>query len=403
MLKREMVLCCLKGLMDTGKIVVNFPVVCCGSQHLLCLQIIHMLTDSKMYEALVNKDGSYEGSFIAAVKTTGIFCRPTCTARKPKRENVEFFKTIKEAIQHGYRPCKVCQPLEKPGQTPPYIKTILEELNVDPSRKLRDGDLRIKGIEPNTLRRWFVKHHGITFHSFQRMFRINTAFKKMQQGDSITSAAFDSGYESLSGFNESFRNIFGVSPSSGRVKKVIDLQRIETPLGTMYACAVAEGLCLLEFSDRRMLETEFISLSRTLNASIIQGKNVHFQQLEKELEEYFEGRRKFFTVPLFSPGSDFQRMVWDQLQTIPYGETRSYRQQALSINKPEAVRAVANANGMNRISILIPCHRVIGSNGDLVGYGGGVWRKKWLLNMEQQTLKGIGDRGNFSSVKQPFS
>lgn len=337
-----------------------------------------------MYEALVKKDVSYEGSFIAAVKTTGIFCRPTCTARKPKKENVEFFPNTKEAIQHGYRPCKICQPLEKPGHTPEYIKTILDELTIDPSRKLRDGDLRVKGIEPNTLRRWFMKHHGITFHSFQRMYRINSAFKKIQQGDSVTSAAFDTGYESLSGFNDSFRSIFGISPSLSRQKRIIDLKRIETPLGIMYACATQEGVCLLEFSDRKMLETEFISLSRILNASIVQGDNKHFRQLEKELNEYFLGERTSFSISLYTPGSAFQQSVWEQLRQIPYGETRSYAQQALAIQKPESVRAVANANGMNRVAILIPCHRVIGSNGDMVGYGGGIWRKKWLLDLEQK-------------------
>ena len=135
-----------------------------------------------MYQALLHKDSSYEGTFFAAVKTTGIFCRPTCTARKPKEENVEFFSTTIEAIQHGYRPCKLCNPLEKPGETPGYIKTILKEIADNPSHKFKDWDLRTKGIEPSKIRRWFLKNHGITFHSYQRMFRLNTAFKKIQKG-----------------------------------------------------------------------------------------------------------------------------------------------------------------------------------------------------------------------------
>jgi AraC family transcriptional regulator, regulatory protein of adaptative response / methylated-DNA-[protein]-cysteine methyltransferase len=342
-----------------------------------------MLTDTIMYKALVGKDVSFEGTFIAAVKTTGVFCRPTCTARKPNKENVEFFKTTKEAILHGYRPCKVCSPLEKLGETPKYIKDILKEISDNPSTKLKDWDLRSKGIEPGKLRRWFLKNHGITFHSYQRMFRINSAFKKIQNGETVTSVAFETGYESLSGFNDSFKSIFGVSPANSKDKQIINITRLETPLGTMFACAVEQGVCLLEFTDRRMLETEFKSLTKLLNASIVQGTNKHFDLLNQQLAEYFEGKRKKFSVPLFTPGTEFQQSVWTELQRIPYGSTRSYKQQAETLQRPEAVRAVANANGMNRIAIIIPCHRVIGNDGHLTGYGGGLWRKKWLLDFEK--------------------
>ena len=342
-----------------------------------------MLTNEIKYKALVEKDVTFEGTFIAAVKTTGIFCRPTCTARKPKIENVEFFNSTKEAILEGYRPCKVCNPLEKIGETPVYVKDLLNELNTDPSVRFKDWDLVQRGIEPSKLRRWFLKNHGITFHAYQRMFRINSAFKKIQNGESVTSVAFDTGYESLSGFADSFKAVFGVSPSNSKDKQLINITRIETPLGTMYACAVEKGICLLEFTDRKMLETEFKSLAKSLNANIIQGANPHFELLKQQLEEYFDGQRKEFTVPLYSPGTDFQLKVWDSLQTIPYGATASYKQQAAVVNKPEAIRAVANANGMNKISILIPCHRVIGEDGSLTGYGGGLWRKKWLLDLEK--------------------
>jgi len=337
-----------------------------------------------MYKALVTKDVSYEGIFIAGVKTTGIFCRPTCPARKPKAENVEFFQTTRDAILKGYRPCRVCNPLEKLGETPGYIKEILEEFNTNPSKKIKDWDLVQKGIEPSKIRRWFLKNHGITFHSYQRMFRINSAFKKIQNGESVTSVAFDTGYESLSGFTDSFKSVFGVSPSNSKDKQIINITRLETPLGTMFAGATEQGICLLEFTDRRMLETELKSLAKLLNANILQGVNKHLELLKQQLDEYFEGKRKEFTIPLFTPGSEFQQSVWKTLRTIPYGSTRSYKQQAELLQRPEAVRAVANANGMNRISIIIPCHRVIGADGNLTGYGGGLWRKKWLLDLEKQ-------------------
>ncbi len=341
-----------------------------------------MLTDDVMYQAIIDKDASFEGIFFTAVKTTGIFCRPTCTARKPKKENVAFFKTTQEAIRSGYRPCKVCQPLEKLNETPGYIKTIIDELTNDPSRKFKDWDLEQLGIEPNKLRRWFLKNHGITFQAYQRMFRINSAFKKIQEGETVTTAAFDAGYESLSGFQDSFKSVFGVAPSQSKTQQVIDLTRLETPLGTMIACATADGICLLEFTDRKMLESEFKDVAKRMNAAIVQGHNPHFKQLNQQLTDYFEGKRQQFSVPLVTPGTEFQQLVWQELQTIPYGSTRSYKEQAVALGKPDAVRAVANANGMNRIAILIPCHRVVGSDGNLTGYGGGIWRKNWLLERE---------------------
>ncbi len=339
-----------------------------------------------MYQASFNKNPDFEGVFWMGVKTAGIFCRPTCTARKPKSENVEFFQNTKDAILKGYRPCKVCKPLENPNETPEYIQKILEELRENPALKFKDFDLVQRGVEPATVRRWFQKNHGMTFQAFQRMFRLNTAFKKIQQGENIMETAYDSGFESLSGFNESFKTIFGVSPKNSKTQKIIDLKRIETPIGTMYAAATAEGICMLEFTDRKMLETEFKDLAKSLNAIIIQGENPHFIPLEKELAEYFLGKRTEFTVPLSPVGTDFQKSVWKVLMKIPYGETWNYKKQSEVLGDAKKVRAVANANGMNKISILIPCHRVIGSNGTLTGYGGGIWRKQKLLELEKAIL-----------------
>lgn len=342
-----------------------------------------MKKDDIFYEALVAKDPSFEGTFFAGIKTTGIFCRPTCTARKPKRENVEFFASAKDAILKGYRACKVCHPMEKAGSTPEYVDRVLRLLDEDPSLKLKDYDLLKLDIEPSKIRRWFLKNHGITFHAYQRMYRINTAFKKLQTGTSVTDIAFDSGYESLSGFNDSFKKVFGVSPKNSKEKHVIDFTRIETDLGTMVACATDKGVCLLEFSDRKGLETELKQLAQYHNANIVQGQNKYFKQLKEELDAYFEGRLKEFKVPLDISGTDFQKQVWQALVEIPYGTTSSYLRQAEVLGKPSSVRAVANANGMNKIAIIIPCHRVVGSDGSLTGYAGGLWRKQKLIDLEK--------------------
>jgi AraC family transcriptional regulator of adaptative response/methylated-DNA-[protein]-cysteine methyltransferase len=159
---------------------------------------------------------------------------------------------------------------------------------------------------------------------------------------------------------------------------------IETPLGEMIAGATDEGVCLLEFSDRRMLPTEYKDLTRLLKTTLEDGESKHLMTLRKQLKEYFNGRRKEFTIPLVTPGTEFQQAVWKELQNIPFGSTRSYQQQAVELNRPDSARAVANANGMNRISIIIPCHRVIGNDGHLTGYGGGLKRKKWLLDHEKK-------------------
>lgn len=343
-----------------------------------------MLTRERMYQAIIEKDSTFEGTFFTAVKTTGIFCRPTCTARKPKAENVEFVATAKEAIQKGYRPCKVCRPLEKSGETPEHIRALMDALSADPSKKFRDEELVRMGLEPAAIRRWFLKHHGITFHAYQRMFRLNSAFRHLREGAAVTGAAFGSGYDSLSGFADSFKSVFGVAPSRSKTRNVINITRLETPLGTMFACAAEAGVCLLEFSDRKMLETELKDIARLHNAEIIPGHNPHFDTLRAQLDEYFEGNRRSFTVPLFTPGTPFQQEVWQLLLTVPFGATSTYKRQAQTLGAPAAIRAVARANGMNRISILVPCHRIISEDGQLTGYGGGVHRKQWLLDHEKR-------------------
>ena len=163
---------------------------------------------------------------------------------------------------------------------------------------------------------------------------------------------------------------------------------IETPLGEMIACATDKGICLLEFNDRKKLDGQFQKLAKDLNANIVEQENKHFTLLKKELEAYFNYDLKIFTVPLDLVGTEFQKKVWQALLTIPYGKTVSYLQQSESMGSPLSIRAVANANGMNKIAIIVPCHRVIGSNGKLTGYAGGLERKQFLLNLE----KGITEK-----------
>lgn len=327
----------------------------------------------------------YEGVFFTGVKTTGIFCRPTCTARKPKYENVEFFATTQQALRAGYRPCKRCKPMQSLAQTPDEIAQLIAQIHEQPFHRITDAVLREMGLAPHTIRRWFKQHHNMTFQGYARMIRINLAFRHLQNGGSVTDSAFTHGYNSLSGFLSRYHQVFGASPTkTTKNQQVISIVRFDSPLGPMFAAATHKGLCLLEFTDRRMLETEFADLCKRLNAVILPGNNAHLEATKQQIDEYFAGQRKHFTLALDTPTTPFRQLVWNQLQAIEYGTTASYKQQAIAIGREQAVRAVASANGHNRIAIIIPCHRVIGSNGQLVGYAGGLERKQYLLDLEQR-------------------
>ena len=346
----------------------------------------HLPTQDEMVRALWSRDAAYEGVFLAAVKTTGIFCRPTCGAKKPKAENVEFFATTRDALLAGYRACQRCRPLEPLGAAPDWLRPLLQKVDADPTRRWREEDLRASGCDPDRVRRWFQTHHGMTFHGYVRARRLGLALGRLRHGDDTLQVAFDSGYESLSGFNEAFKQLFGTSPCHGTEISRAVVTRILTPLGPMLAAATEAGVCLLEFTDRRMLEVQLRRIRKQIGGALAPGSNPHLDRLAAELRDYFAGNLRTFSVPLVVEGSDFQRAVWDSLRRIPYGETCSYGDIARRIRRPAAVRAVGRANGDNRIAIVIPCHRVVGSDGELTGYGGGLWRKRALLALEQQAL-----------------
>lgn len=339
--------------------------------------------EARYYRALLERDASYLGTFFAGVRTTSVVCIPTCPARKPRRENVEFFRTLRSAMSHGYRPCKVCRPTENACEAPDSVKYAIDLVRDNPKEKVQDARLRRSGIPPEQVRRWFNRHYGMTFHAFQRMYRINNAMIELGEGRNVTDTAFDSGYESLSGFGYTFSKLTGRAPSGSARQEKLLLHRFTTPLGPMFACASTNGLCLLEFVDRRMLETEFKDLQRRFDARILAGENDHIRTAEQQLAEYFAGERTDFTVPLDTPGTAFQLQVWRALLQIPFGSTSTYQKQAQSLGNPKAVRAVARANGINRVAIIVPCHRVIGKDNNLVGYAGGLERKRWLLEHER--------------------
>jgi AraC family transcriptional regulator of adaptative response/methylated-DNA-[protein]-cysteine methyltransferase len=342
----------------------------------------HLPRRAEMLRAFMERDSRYEGLFFTAVRTTGIFCRPTCTARKPRAENVEFFGSTSDALLAGYRPCRRCEPMRAVGGAPAWLRPLVERVEREPMRRWRDREIRRLGLDPGRVRRWFQRHHGMTFHAYSRARRLGEALGRIQQGDSVSGAAFGSGYDSLSGFNEAFRKLAGAAPTEAADAPLVSVTRIRTPLGPMIAGATDEAVCLLEFADRRMLPTQLRVLTRRMRCVLAPGTNGLLDVLAATLEQYFRGEEIDEDVPLALPGTPFQERVWRELLRIPRGSTISYAELARRVGRPSAVRAVAAANGANRVAILVPCHRVVGSDGSLTGYGGGVWRKHRLLELE---------------------
>ncbi len=336
------------------------------------------------YRALVDKNSEYEGVFFVGVKTTGVFCRPTCPARKPKFENCEFYQTAKEALLASFRPCKRCQPLSHPNQVSDLIQHLVKAVETNPEKRWKDKDFRELSVDPTTARRQFKKRFGMTFVEYARARRMGIAMKQIRIGHTIIDAQLSTGYESSSGFRDAFSRILGAAPTKMGTHHILKASWLDTPLGPMVAIADEKALYLLEFVDRRGLEREVERLRQKTQSAIIPGATEPIDSIEEELKQYFKGELKDFKTPLFLLGSPFQKSVWEALIHIPFGQICSYSELAVAIGRPSAFRAVAGANGANQLAIVIPCHRVINADGSLCGYGGGIARKKWLINHEKR-------------------
>lgn len=338
---------------------------------------------AELERAFTRKDASYDGVFFTAVRTTGIFCRPSCPSQ-PKLENTEFFASVKECLFAGYRACKRCDPLAANGQRPAWVNDLLARVGESASGRLPAHELKALGHTPERVRRWFTRNLGMTFAEWCRGQRLAGAFDRLRNGMKLDDVALDSGFESHSGFREAFTRVFGEAPGRARIEGGrIVIQMIESPIGPVLVGATDAGVCLLEFTDRRMLETNRQTIRQRFHSPVVPGEHRWLNQLKCEVKEYFAGQRKDFTVPLALKGTEFQEHVWAQLRLIPFGQTIAYAELARRVGRPNAQRAVALANGQNRIAILIPCHRVIGKDGSLTGYGGGLWRKRLLLELER--------------------
>lgn len=338
----------------------------------------------KLYDALLARDASYEGRAYVGVVSTGIFCRLTCPARKPRRENCRFFASVAECMADGFRACKRCHPLQPAAEAEPFIKRLLDALEADPERRWSEDDVARMGLDLSTVRRSFRRHFGMTFLEMARQERLRHGFQALADGGRVIDAQIDAGFESPEAFRSAFARILGLPPAKLRGDGLLRADWIKSPLGTMIAICDAKNLHLLEFADRKALSAELKKLYATCRGDIGIGRFGTHDLVERQLNAFFEGRSPTFNLPMVLHGSAFTQSVWRELQTIGAGETRSYSELAQAIDKPLAVRAVARANGANQIAIIIPCHRVIGADGSLTGYGGGLWRKQKLIEIEAQ-------------------
>lgn len=357
------------------------------------------LAPAEMERAFFAGDTGYDGLFVVAVRTTGIFCRPSCPARKPLAKNVEYFPALRDAVFAGYRPCKRCRPLEALGTPPEWVMPLLRDVETNPDRRWTAKDLGQRGLAPERVRRWFQNTYGMTFAAWCRARRLGQAFTRLREGARIDAVVFDHGYESHSGFREAFTQAFGLPPGKAVTGNCLHSALFQTPLGPMVAAATDQAVCFLEFADRRMFREQVRTLARRFKLPLVPDENPLLTRLKTELQSYFEGRLRTFSVPLLEPGTAFQERVWAELRRIPYGETTSYDVLAERAGSPGAQRAAGTANGMNRLAILVPCHRVVGKDGQLSGYGGGVWRKRLLLELERTGTLGPVPTGATSSSK----
>jgi AraC family transcriptional regulator of adaptative response/methylated-DNA-[protein]-cysteine methyltransferase len=229
----------------------------------------------------IKRDSKYNWVFFTCVTSTGIFCKPTCKAKKPMAKNVIFCDTVEDAIKNWFRPCKMCKPMENDWETPDFIKNIIKELQENPYLKIKDSDLKARNIEPSKMRRWFKQNHNMTFQAYQRMLKINKAYNQIKWWNSITKSAFWIWYDSLSSFNESWKNIFWKAPKNTD-KNIINITRFTTKSWPMFACANENWICLLEFTDKKDLDKDFKNLCNKFDAIILPWKNKFLDKIELE-------------------------------------------------------------------------------------------------------------------------
>jgi len=330
------------------------------------------------WAAFTRRDRAWDGRVIGAVKTTGIYCKPSCPARRPKREHVEFFASGDEARGAGYRPCLRCKP-DDVGRDREAVARAVKLIEQAEEGPTLDELATAVGYAPHHFQRIFKRDLGVSPAEYARGLRNRRTEAALKASGRVTDAVYDAGYSGPSSFYSDAKERLGMTPSAwrdGGRGETIRWTHFDSPLGRMLIAATSKGICRLTFDDserslRRLFPNATITEDRGGLRVLVEGA---LEAIERPLAAH--------DLPIDVAGTAFQEAVWRELRKIPPGETRSYAQIAAAIGQPKAVRAVGTANGDNHVAVLIPCHRVIRSDGTLGGYAGGLERKRHLLAAE---------------------
>jgi len=331
------------------------------------------------WAAFMRRDRSWDGRVIGAVKTTGIYCKPSCPAKRPKRDHVQFFATGEEARAAGFRACLRCRP-DEVGRDREAVAKAVRLIEGAEEAPTLDQVADAVGYAPHHFQRIFKRDLGVSPAEYARAVRNKRAETALKENGRVTDAIYDAGYSGPSGFYSDAKERLGMTPSAwrdGGRGETIRWTTFDSPLGQMLIAATTKGICRLTFDDSEA------SLRRLFPKATIVRDDGGLKQLVEGALAAIERPLAAPDLPIDVAGTAFQEAVWRELRKIPLGETRSYAEIAAAIGKPKAVRAVGTANGDNHVCVLIPCHRVIRSDGSLGGYGGGLDRKVKLLEAEQ--------------------
>ena len=340
--------------------------------------LMRIIDQDEAWAAFERRDRSADGFVIGAVKTTGIYCKPSCPAKRPKRENVEFFADCDSARAAGYRPCLRCRPEEvgRDRQAVAEAVRLIDESETPPSLEAIAAAV---GYAPHHFQRLFSRDVGVSPAAYARAVRARRAEGRLEESATVTEAIYEAGYSGPSRFYAETGKRLGMTPSAwrnGGRGETIRWTVVGSALGPMLIAATRKGICRLTFDEgeeslRRIFPKAELIVDDGSMAELVQGA---LAAVERPLAAV--------DLPLDVAGTAFQEAVWRELRKIPPGETRSYADIAAAVGKPGAVRAAGSANGANHVAVLIPCHRVVRSDGSLGGYAGGVERKRKLLEAE---------------------
>jgi len=335
-----------------------------------------MVDSEQAWAAMRSRDRSFDGKFVTGVLSTGIYCRPSCAARHPRRENVRFFATAEQAEAAGLRACLRCRPKDV-ARDEAAVKIVIDAIRTAESAPRLEELAELTSYSPTHLQRMFKRETGLSPAAYARALRSERVKDALASGASVTEAIYDAGYGSASRFYEERR--MGMKPSvwkNGGLGATVYWAHVYTTLGPMLVAATDKGVCCLSFGEG---ENEL--RQRFPKSELHQGGD-GFRKLVDQVVAQVEMPGRPHNIPLDVQGTAFQEAVWQELRKIPEGETRSYADIAAAIGRPRAVRAVGSANGANNVAVLIPCHRVVRSDGTMGGYAYGLEIKRRLLEKE---------------------